>query len=388
MTRYARVRLLASALLAVLVVGGTTASAHASDRGVGVGTFLLSLLLGLVCFGVLAVLLLFDSRRRHQLVRALRSFVSSDRRFARYRRAEDKPCDEQRAEMRRRLDYALEGLRRAVASEPVAVGATSGRVLPEDGRRLAPVAREVRPYVSTRMPEAAAVLEPSTGPARGQARLPVSSRVAQGAPLVRLSVARYRQSLGVAAAQTRLTDLRVDDDRSTRREAVARWLVRVVVLLFVPAMLTYQVLAGSSWLAGVWDGVTRRDALLVALALSAAGSAWTVVVTRPERGSRTGPRTTSESHAVRSLLATEQLALRLAVGVAPSDAWQTVTLTNHFPPQSAIPAVAVDEALALVEQLRHGARRRHSSPVRARLGAILRPLLSCLLPASVIIFLL
>lgn len=77
MTRYATVRLLAAALLAVLVVGGTTASEYAAGGRVGVGAILLALPLGVVTFGVVAVVLLL--------------------------------------EVRRHLDYALEGLSRAVA---------------------------------------------------------------------------------------------------------------------------------------------------------------------------------------------------------------------------------------------------------------------------------
>jgi hypothetical protein len=52
-----------------------------------------------------------------------------------------------------------------------------------------------------------------------------------------------------------------------------------------------------------------------------------------------------------------------------------------------MPASGVAEALALVEALRQGARRRQLRPVRAVLAAIVLPLLTCLLPASVIILL-
>ena len=392
MTRYAGVRLLAAAVFAVLVGGATMALAYVARGGAGVRTFLLALLLGLVSFVVLAVVLLFDSRRRHQLVRVLRYLANSDRLLARYRRAEEErePSDEQRTEMRRHMDYALEGLRRAVGNEPATVGAASGVAMLEDGRRpghgARETVREVPASVATLTPETPA--EPSLEPAGIQPRPPVSARVAQGAPLVRVSATRYGQSLGVAAARTRLTGLRDADRRWLRRAEVFQWLVRALVLLPVPAILTYHVLAGKAWLRGVWGGVATRDGLLVALALGAAGSVWTFVVTRPGYGLHTGSRTLGESHAVRSLLAIEQLALRLAIGVTPSDAWHVVARTNHFPPGSVTPAVAVEEALAMVEQLRLVARRRHVRPVRSRIAAIVRPLLVCLLPACVIIFLL
>jgi hypothetical protein len=169
---------------------------------------------------------------------------------------------------------------------------------------------------------------------------------------------------------------------------MSRWTLRTVVLMLVPALLTCQVVVGTSWLDGVWDGVASRDGFLVALALSAAGSIWTLVLTRPEHGPHNGSRNLGESHSLRSLLATEQLAVRLAVGVAAPDAWHVVAQSNHFPPGAAMPAVGVEEALALVEQLRYVARRRRLRPVRSRIAAILRPLVACLLPASVIILLL
>ena len=389
MTRYAAVRLLAAALFAVLVVGATMTLAHVAGGGAGVGTFLVALLLGLVSFGVLAVVLLFDSRRRQQLVRALRSGAYSDRLLDRYRRTQDErePRDEQRAERRRHLDYALEGLRRAVNNEPATVGAPSGVAVLEDGPRPIPGAREAPAYVATRPPETSDA-EPPVEPAGSQQRPPVSARVAQAAPLVRVSVTRNAHNIAVAAVRTRLTGLRDADRKSLRRAAVSRWLIRALVLLPVPSILIYRVSARRAWFGGVWDGVASRDGLLVALALVAAGAAWTFLVTRPEHGLHMGAaRTLGESHALRSLLASEQLALRLAVGVAPSDAWRVVAQTNHFPPGSVIPAVAVEEALAIVEQLRLVARRRHERPVRSRIAAIARPVLTCVLPASVILFL-
>jgi hypothetical protein len=48
----------------------------------------------------------------------------------------------------------------------------------------------------------------------------------------------------------------------------------------------------------------------------------------------------------------------------------------------------VEDALTLVAQLRSAARRRHWRPIRRRIGAFALPLVSCLLPAAVIIFLL
>ena len=131
-----------------------------------------------------------------------------------------------------------------------------------------------------------------------------------------------------------------------------------------------------------------RAGLVGVLALGLSGSVWTLLVTRPRPARRRGPLTKGESHALRSLFAAEQLALRLAAGVAPTEAWDMVSRTNHFPPGSAMPASVVAEALALVEALRQGARRRQLRPVRAVLAAIVLPLLTCLLPASVIILLL
>lgn len=361
----------------------------------GVGTILLALLLAVLSFGVVSVILLFDSRRRHQLARALRYLASSDRWLLRHRRADEarEPPDEQLAEMRRRLDYALEGLWRAVGSGSVTVAATSGVPMIEDGRTPGPVAleaalREGHAPVTGRPPETAARVIWPIEPAASQPRLPVSPRVAHGAPLVRVSVARHRQSLDIAAARTRLTALREDDRTSLRQAALVRWLIRAVALLIVPGILTYQVSSRTSWFGGVWDAPFTRVGFLGALALGAVGSVWTFVVTRREHGLHGVPRTLGESHAVRSLLASEQLALRLAVGVPPSDAWHKVAQTNHFPPGSAMPAVEVDAALALVEALRHGWRRRHLVSARGRIAAIVRPVVTCLLPAAVIIFVL
>jgi hypothetical protein len=387
-TRYATVRLLTAALFAVLIVGGTTASAYAVGAGVDVGTLLLTLGLGLLSFGVLVMVLLFDSRRRHQLVRALRSRWAWGRLLLRER----VPDDEQLAEMRRRLDYALEGLRSAVAKEPATVGVTPGLALLEDGRRPGPVtpdaARDAPTGVTAQVPETRSPPARSTDRAPGQSRPPVSAQVAQGAFLVKASSARYRQSLGVAEARARLVLLRHRDDRSIRRAAVSRWGVRSIAVLIVPATIAYQVLGDTSWLAGVWAGTGGQVGLLGALALGIAGSVWTFAVTRPVRRLRLGSQTKAESHAVRSLFAAEQLALRLAFGAAPPDAWHAVARTNHFPAGSAIPARDVDDALALVDRLRGASRRRHRRPIRKRLASIALPYLSCLLPASVIIYVL
>lgn len=260
-----------------------------------------------------------------------------------------------------------------------------------DNDRKRPLAikavREARHSV-TSPPETAAVVIASTGTARGLRSLPVSPRVAQGAFLVRVSVGRHRQGLGLAAAHTRLTALR-DDDRSSRRRAErSRWLIRTVALLIVPGVLAYEVSSGTSWLAAVWDGAASRDGFLGALSLGAVGSGWTFVVTRREHGLHEVPPTSAEPHAVRSLLASEQLAMRLAAGVPPGDAWQVVAQTNHFPLGSAIPARTVEDALALVEALRQGSRRRQLVPARRRIAAIVPPVVACLLPAVVIIFVL
>jgi hypothetical protein len=392
-TRYATVRLLAAAVFGVLIVSATTALAEA-DGGVGVGSVLLACLLGIVGFAVLAVALLFDSRRRHQLGRVIGSLVSTDRLVMRLRRTagEREPRDEQVTEMRRRLDYALEGLRRSVGSEPAAVGASSGAPLMEDARTQGTLVLDLPG--PPRVVEPALEISPSLGIATWsvddglrQPRPPVSHRVAHGAPLVRLGVDRHHRGLVMAAAHARLIELRADDHRLRHRAAVSRWVLRAVVLLIVPAALVGRASLRSSWLGDVWDGRATRPVFVAALVLAAAASFWTLVVTRREHGLREGPRTSSEAHAVRSLLTCEQLALRLSAGVAPADAWQVVARNNHFPPGSAMPAADVEQALGLVEQLRRGARRRQMVPVRRRVASVLRPLLICLLCAAVVIVL-
>jgi hypothetical protein len=386
-TRYATVRLLTAALFAVLIVGVATVWAFAAGAQASTRTFLLTCVLGLVSFGLFATALLFDSGRRHQLARVLRFRWVSGRRWVRDR----PPDDEQLAEMRRRLEYALEGLRSAVSNEPAPASATPGMAMLEDGRRLAPLAREAvteTPTVPAALvSESAASGVWSSRSGQGQRRFPVSPGVAQGVALVRVSEVRYRHGACVAAARARLAWLRQDDRRWMRRATVTRWLLRAVLLLLVPAVLTHQA-TGGAWSDGVWGGVGHRVELLVALALGVVGSAWTVVVTRPGHGLPRGSQARGEPHAVRSLLATEQLALRLAAGVAPSQAWQAVALRNHFSAGATIPAVAVDEALALVEQLRRVARKRRENPLRMRVAAVVRPLVACLLPASVILLVL
>ena len=388
MTRHATVRLLTAAGLAVLIVGGTTASAYAVGAGVEVETVLLTIAVGVVSFSLLVMVLLFDSRRRHHLMRALRSRWALGRLAMRDRG----PDEEQLAEMRRRLDYALEGIRGAVASEPAAVGATPGLAHFEDGRRPGPVnreaAREASIAVAARVPAARSALDRSTGDEPDQPRPPVSPRVAHGAPQVRLSTSRDRQSVLVAGARSRLTALRHDDERSIRRANVARWMVRGVLALIVPGVLGYEVLSDTSWLGAAWDESASRARLLVALALAVAGSVWVFAVTRRPRRRRLGALAKSESHAVRSLFAAEQLALRLAFGAAPPDAWRAASITNHFPAGSAVPAAGVDDALALVERLRVAARRRHGRSRPRGMAVVALPVLTCLLPAVVIIFLL
>jgi hypothetical protein len=216
----------------------------------------------------------------------------------------------------------------------------------------------------------------------------VSARVAQGAPLVRCSTARHQQAIDLAAAQTRLTALRLADHRAIRRATLARWVVRAPLLLLVPGVLTYQALTRASWFAGVWDGLAGRAGLCGALALGLAGSVWTLRETRQRRGRRLGSATKVESHALRSMFAAEQLALRLALGVAAPEAWRAVAITNHFPVGSAMPADTTEDALVLVEQLRAVARRRRHRPIRRRIALLAAPLITCLLPASVIILLL
>lgn len=386
MTQYARVRLLTAAVLAVLVVGGATAWIYAAGVGMDVGTLLLAAALGLLSFAVLVMLLLFDSRRRHQLIRVLRSRLASGRLLLRDRGLDD----EARAEMKRRLDYALEGLRSAV-STPAPVGATSGAALFEDGRRVGASgrepAREVSSQESAPARERVAVVTRSAARAPGEQRLPVSPQVAHGAPLVRFSSCRYQQSISLAAARSRLTALRRADARWVRRATLSRWAVRAGLILFVPALLAYHAQARTSWFRGVWDSLGGRVGLVAALALALVGSVWAFVVTRRGRES-VGPLTKGESHAVRSLFAAEQLSVRLALGIPPAQAWHAAALNNHFPVGSAIPAVTTEEALVLVGQLRGVARRRRHRPLRWRIKAIAAPLLACLLPAAVIILLL
>jgi hypothetical protein len=280
----------------------------------------------------------------------------------------------------------------ALANEPHTVEARAVAAPFEEGRRPESmnreVAREVETRVTARVPESSSAVDRSAVGAPEQLRLPVSPRVAQGAPLVRVSTARYRHDIGVAAARTRLAGLHHEDDLSFRRAAVSRWVVRTVALLLVPSVLTYEVLTGTSWLGRVRDDIGGQYVLLVALALTLVGSVWTFAVTRPSGVLRSGPLTKGESHAVRSLLAAEQLALRLAAGATPSDAWLAAALTNHFPAGSAIPAADVDDALLLVEQLSRVARRRQMNSVRRHIAAVILPMLTCLLPATVLILLL
>jgi hypothetical protein len=387
-TRYATVRLVTAAFFTVLVVGGTTVWVYAVGAGVDVETLLLTGALGLVSFAVLVLLLLFDARRRHQLMRVLRSRLASGRLLVRDRGADE----EQRAEMKRRLDYALEGLRSAVTSGSAPVPATPGAALFEEAPWSGAMAREAArvgsPYDSAPLLESGSVITESIVRAPGPQRLPVSPRVAQGAPLVRCSTARHQQGIGLAAAQTRLTALRLADHRAIRHATLSRWAVRAVMLLLVPGVLAYQVLSRASWFGGVWDGMGGRAGLVAALALGLAGSVWTLIVTRRRHGRRLGLLTKVESHALRSLFAAEQLSVRLALGVAAAEAWQAVAMTNHFPVGSAIPADTTEDALVLVEQLRAVARRRRHRPVRRRIAVLAAPLLTCLLPASVIILLL
>lgn len=206
--------------------------------------------------------------------------------------------------------------------------------------------------------------------------------------MVKASSARYAQGLDIAAARNRLMALRRADVRANRLATIIRWLVRTAAILLVPALLTYQVLTATSWFSHAWDSIGSRALLLLALALGVVAAFWTFVVTRPENRRRLGARSKAESHAIRSLLAGEQFAVRLAVGIARSTAWGAVSLTNHFPAGSAIPARAVEEALVLVGELRRVGRRRHLRPVRRRIAVVAIPLVTCLVPASVIILLL
>jgi hypothetical protein len=361
--QYATARLLRAAVFTVLVVGETTIWIYAVGAGVDVETLVLTGVLGLLSFIALALALLYDARRRHQLRRALRSHWASWRLLIRVQ-----------------------------AAGPAPVGAIPGAALFEVGRRSGVPSRDAVHEVPTY--ETAPVLEdvsvPRTLTVRepGQQRLPASPRVAQGAPMVRLTTARYHQSIRLATARTRLIRLRQADERSGRRATMSRWAVRAALLLLVPALLTHQMRTRSSWFGGVWDGGVGRVGFVAALALGVAGSVWTIRVTNRRHGGRLGPLTLAESHAIRSRSAVEQLALRLAVGSAPSEAWHTVALTNHIAVRSANPAAATEEALLLVERLRGEARSGDLRPVPLRIIVVAAPLLACLLPASVIILLL
>jgi hypothetical protein len=388
-TRYATVRLVTAGLFAVFVIGAITASAHA-EGDLGIGSVVLAVLLGLVSFALVALVLLFDAGRRHQLRRVLAWFVASSRLGRIRRSAHDAvQSDEEREEMRRRLAYALEGLRTvsdtglAVNGGPVPAGAT----LLDDGPLRAEAAEErpQRSAVLVRSTEIRGVTPRQLAPRRSPLRLPASARVAHGSPLVRVSVSRYRCSLGVAATRTSLSGFRQAEDLAASRAAGLRWSIRAVVLLVVPAAVIYRLAAGTARLDGVWDSIPSRIGLLAALALGAVGMIWAFYVTAPERSTRAGSSTKSESHVMRSLLASEQLAMRMAAGVTGPDAWQTVALRNHFPPGAEQPAADVDGALGLVERLRLDARRRRFRPMRQRLATVVRPLLACLLPASVIL---
>lgn len=281
-----------------------------------------------------------------------------------------------RVEAARRLE-AEASARKAGTERPAPAAEPNGRVGtgPRTVNGVSRLDRSPTPRVTARAPE------PILGP--------VSAHMAWGSDLVRASVRDQSCAVTVAATATRLARLRAEatrrEWRSTREGAVARW----CLLAQVPAVVVLRCVIDPGWLGdalGSASGVAGMAALGI---LTGAGSRWVWRVTEPPFRLRRGSAPKPALEAMRSVIATEELALRLAAREDPDEAWQRVATTWGVPVEAAAgPPATPGTAIELTAGLWRDLTRRRLGEEGVVARVTVPPYLLCLLPALALALLL
>lgn len=253
-------------------------------------------------------------------------------------------------------------------------------------RRAAALAQTpATPVVTSSVPTGQVASSVAAMGAPSTARPPVSAHMAWGAPMVRRTVDVQRRRAAFAVVQKRSLELR-EESQSKAGELnlearVARWFLLAVV----PSALAARSVLDWGWVDRVLGDSTGRLGLLVALALTGLGTVWVWRVTTPPFVLRRGAALRAEEQLMRSLSLAEQLALRLAAGMAPPWAWHVIATSNGLPRGTASPVTTVDQAVATVVLLRQSLIRRDEA-MEGRVATVtIAPFLVCIAPAVALI---
>ena len=282
----------------------------------------------------------------------------------------------QRAEEARRAE-AEAAARRAGTTRPTPAAEPNGRVGagPRAVNGVSRLDGSPTPRVTARAPES------SLGP--------VSAHMAWGADLVRASVRDQSCAVTVAATATRLAHLRAEatrrEWRSTREGTVARW----CLLAQVPAVLILRCVIDPGWLGDALGSASGIAGLAAMGILTVVGARWVWRVTEPPFRLRRGSAPEPALEAMRSVVATEELALRLAAREAPDEAWHRVATSWRVPVEAAAaPPATPGTAIALTAGLWRDLTRRRVGEEGVVARVTVAPYLLCLLPALALALLL
>ncbi|HEX6921098.1 MAG TPA: hypothetical protein VF314_12800, partial [Actinomycetes bacterium] len=282
----------------------------------------------------------------------------------------------QRVEAARRAE-AEAATRRAETTRPTPAAEPNGRVGagPRAVNGVSRLDGSPTPRVTARAPES------SLGP--------VSAHMAWGADLVRASVREQSCAVTVAATATRLAHLRAEatrrEWRSTREGTVARW----CLLAQVPAVLILRCVIDPGWLGDALGSASGVAGLAAMGILTVVGARWVWRVTEPPFRLRRGSAPEPALEAMRSVVATEELALRLAAREAPDEAWHRVATSWRVPVEAAAaPPATPGTAIALTAGLWRDLTRRRVGEEGVVARVTVAPYLLCLLPALALALLL
>jgi hypothetical protein len=203
-------------------------------------------------------------------------------------------------------------------------------------------------------------------------------------PLVRLTVASLRCAQEVSATRRRLLALRPAEEPATvaapEMESIA---ARVCLLSLIPVLLLARALSPD------WPGDgSLSPGGLVGLAafvlLAVTGSVWTWRVTAPPYLQYPHRERARLRGIARDASMWEQVAVRLAAGVAPMSAWAAAGggRGDIAAPEPA--RLTIDEAVVAITSLRTGIERRPGRLEGQVSTVTVLPFLTCLVPAVVL----
>ena len=262
-----------------------------------------------------------------------------------------------------------------------------------DLRRQAEVvaARSAAPVISApvappgvRLPPAPPVVSaPAAPPAASPPETP-ETLAAEQVPLVRLTVDTLQRAVRVAVARDRLLVLRSEAPAPALPESVweAR-AARACLLSLVPLLLLARALT-PDW-PGAGDRSLSGAAGMVAFALLAViGSVWTWRVTAPPYLHFPGRERARQRGIARDSSVWEQVAVRLAAGVSPDDAWRACTSKPGDFPGAGHADPSIEDAVAAIRERRADIVREPGRLEGQVSTVTLLPFLTCLAPAIVL----